>query len=297
MDEAINRKRFINPKKGIRLDNFLHSKIPQTSRSFIQHLIKEGNVLVNGKPDKKNYILKGTETIEINLIADPLIFIKPCEAPFRVLHEEEEFLIIEKPSGVITHPSGRHHTGTLLQGLLYKYPELKNWKGLGKPGLVHRLDKETSGIMIVAKTASAQRKIMNQFEKRLVFKTYLAIVCGEVHKRGAVEAPIRRHFFHRTIFCVASDGRRAKTLFRPVKVLNNETLLLVRTLTGRTHQIRVHLSHIGFPILGDVEYGGHASSRIFLHAYSIAFFHPETGKRIYFKTEFPEDFRKFLRLS
>jgi len=278
----------------MRLDTFLHSKIKDTSRSFIQYLIKIGNVKVNGKLSKKNYILKGDEEITVNLIADPLNFVKPDDVPFKILHNENSFLIIEKPSGVITHPSARYHTETLLQGLVKKFPELKHWEGLGKPGLVHRLDKETSGIMIVAKTAPAQRKIMKQFEKRKVFKTYLAIVDGIVKTGGMIEVPIKRNPLHRTIFSASYDGRYAKTCFKVVKTFKNNSLLLVRTFTGRTHQIRVHLSHIGFPITGDIEYGGKPAKRLFLHAYSIAFFHPETGKRVYFKTKVPNDFSKFI---
>ena len=294
MQLQVEKKVFINPRRGMRLDNFLNSKIKETSRSFIQYLIKIGNVKVNGKLSKKNYILKGNEEVTVNLIADPLNFVKPDDVPFKILHNENSFLIIEKPSGVITHPSARYHTGTLLQGLVKKFPELKHWRGLGKPGLVHRLDKETSGIMIVAKNASAQRKIMKQFEKRKVFKTYLAIVDGIVKVGGVIEVPIKRNPLHRTIFSASYDGRQAKTYFKVVKTFKKNSLLLVRPFTGRTHQIRVHLSHIGFPITGDIEYGGKPAKRLFLHAYSIAFFHPETGKRVYFKTKVPNDFSKFI---
>jgi len=295
MDEYITRKRFINPRRGMRLDTFLCSKIKESSRSFIQYLIEIGNVRVNGQKSKKNLILKGNEEIEVNLVTDPLEIVRPEKVPFKVLHKENSFLIIEKPSGIITHPSGRRHSGTLLHGLIGRFPELKHWQGLGKPGLVHRLDKETSGIMIVARNACAQRNIMKQFEKRQVFKTYLAIVSGEVKSRGVVEVPIKRNDFHRTIFSAAFDGRSAKTYFRVIKQFPEFTLLLVRPFTGRTHQIRVHLSHIGFPIAGDVSYGGSKSERIMLHAYSISFLHPETGEKIYFKTEFPEDFKNFLK--
>ncbi len=136
---------------------------------------------------------------------------------------------------------------------------------------------------------------MRQFEKRRVFKTYLAIVSGKPNPRGTVEVPIKRNDFHRTIFSASFDGRQAKTYFRVVKQFPDFALLLVRPFTGRTHQIRVHLSHIGFPILGDVSYGGKPAERIMLHAYSISFFHPESGKKVYFRTKFPEDFRIFLK--
>ncbi len=278
----------------MRLDTFLHSKLPDTSRSFIQYLIKTGNILINEKESKKNYILKGNEEITVNLIADPATYVEAEEVPFEVLYEDPEFLIISKPSGIITHPVGRQRKKTLLQGLLFKYPELKHWPGLGKPGLVHRLDRETSGIMIVARNATAQKNIMKQFEKRTVSKTYLAVVADVVKNSGTVEAPIKRNEIRRTTFSVSPDGRYAKTHFRTVKNFKNYSLLLVRPYTGRTHQIRVHLSHIGFPVAGDKKYGGDAAPRIMLHAYSISFSHPASGKRVYFKTNFPNDFKKFM---
>jgi len=294
VNKNVTRKRFINPKRGMRLDTFLHSKLPDTSRSFIQYLIKAGNILINGKGTKKNYILKGNEEITVNLIADPATYVEAEEVPFEVLYEDPEFLIILKPSGIIAHPVGRQRRKTLLQGLLFKYPELKHWPGLGKPGLVHRLDKETSGIMIVARNASSQKNIMKQFEKRTVSKTYIAFVCGSVKNSGTVEAPIKRNDINRTSFSISPDGRKAKTYFRPVKKFKKYSLLLIRPYTGRTHQIRVHLSHIGFPVAGDKKYGGDESQRIMLHAYSISFNHPASGKRIYFKTTFPKDFKKFI---
>ncbi|MFH1957780.1 MAG: RluA family pseudouridine synthase [bacterium] len=291
MNKNITLKRFINPKKGMRIDTFLHSKLRDTSRSFIQYLIGSENIRVNGKGVKKNYILKGDEEITVNLIADPATYIEAEEVPFDVLYEDPEFLIILKPSGIITHPVGRQRRKTLLQGLLFKYPELKHWPGLGKPGLVHRLDRETSGIMIVARNAAAQKNIMKQFEKRTVSKTYLAVVSGTVKNSGTVEAPIKRNEIRRTNFSVSPGGRYAKTHFRAVKNFKNYSLLLIRPYTGRTHQIRVHLSHIGFPVAGDKKYGGDDAPRIMLHAYSISFSHPASGKRVYFKTKFPKDFK------
>jgi len=228
-----------------------------------------------------------------DLIADPATYVEAEEVPFEVLYEDPEFLIILKPSGIITHPVGRQRRKTLLQGILFKYPELKHWPGLGKPGLVHRLDRETSGIMIVARNASSQKNIMQQFEKRAVSKTYLAVVAGIVKNSGTIEAPIKRNDIHRTIFSVSPDGRKAKTYFRAVKNFKNYSLLLIRPYTGRTHQIRVHMAHIGFPVAGDKKYGGEDTRRIMLHAYSISFNHPASGKRVYFKTEFPEDFKNF----
>ena len=295
MNDGITRKRFINPRKGMRLDTFLQSKLRDCSRSFLQFLIKKGNVAVNGGIKKKNYILRGDEDISVDLIADPASYIKAEEAPFEVIREEKDFLIISKPAGVVTHPSGRLSSGSLLQGLLYRYPELGEWKGLGKPGLVHRLDKGTSGIMIVARNARAQKIIMRQFADRKVAKHYIAVCGGKVSESRFIEAPIKRNEFHRTSFSVEPGGKSAKTYIRPVKIFGDKTLLLVKIFTGRTHQIRVHLSHIGYPVAGDIKYGGGEAPRIMLHAYSIAFNHPVTGKRIYFRTGFPEDIGKFLR--
>ncbi|MBA3065734.1 RluA family pseudouridine synthase [bacterium] len=312
-NDTIPLKRFINPRKGMRLDTFLQSKIKDHSRSFIQFLIKTGNIKVNGKIEKKNYILKGSEEIAVNLIADPATNVKAEKVNFKVIHEEESFLIISKPSGIITHPAGRSSSGTLLQGLLFKYPQLNDWKGLGKPGLVHRLDKETSGLMIVAKTAPAQKIIMKQFADRTVAKHYLAICAGKVSWSQFIDAPIKRNDFNRTSFSVEADGRNAKTYMRPVAGfpgeaprnparpglsrdwLQDKTLLLIKIFTGRTHQIRVHLSHIGYPVLGDIKYGGPDAPRIMLHSYSISFNHPESGRRLYFKTDFPENFSDFLK--
>ncbi|MCD6311866.1 MAG: RluA family pseudouridine synthase [Elusimicrobia bacterium] len=296
-NDSIPLKRFINPRKGMRLDSFLQSKINDCSRSFIQFLIKTGNITVNEKTEKKNYILKGSEEISVNLIADPTTHVKAEKVNFKVIHEEESFLIISKPSGIITHPAGRHSSGTLLQGLLFRYPQLNDWKGLGKPGLVHRLDKETSGLMIVAKTANGQKIIMKQFADRTVSKHYLAVCEGKVSSSQFIEAPIKRNDFNRTAFSVETGGRNAKTYIRPVAGFPGKTLLLIKIFTGRTHQIRVHLSHIGYPVSGDVKYGGKPSARIMLHSYSISFNHPESGKRLYFKSDFPEDFRNFIKIS
>ena len=290
-NDSITLKRFINPRKGMRLDTFLQSRIAGHSRSFIQFLIKTGNVKVNGKSEKKHHILKGDEEISVNLIADPASNVTAEKVNFKVLHEEESFLIISKPSGIITHPAGRNSSGTLLQGLLYKYPQLNDWKGLGKPGLVHRLDKETSGLMIVAKTADAQTNIMKQFAARTVSKHYLAVCCGKVISSQFIDAAIKRNDFNRTAFSVETDGRNAKTYIRPVKSMKEKTLLLIKIFTGRTHQIRVHLSHIGYPVSGDVKYGGEPDKRIMLHSYSISFNHPESGRRLYFRTDFPDTFR------
>ena len=296
MNDYITRKRFINPRKGMRLDTFLQSKLRECSRSFLQFLIKEGNVAVNGGIKKKNYILKGNEDISVDLIADPASYIKAEEAPFEVLREEKDFLIISKPSGVVTHPSGRLSSGSLLQGLLYRYPELGEWKGLGKPGLVHRLDKGTSGIMIVARNARAQKIIMRQFADRKVAKHYLAVCDGKVSESRFIEAPIKRNEFHRTSFSVEAGGKPAKTYIRPVKIFGDKTLLLVKIFTGRTHQIRVHLAHIGFPVTGDATYGHSDAPRVMLHAYSIAFHRPDNYERVYFRDEFPKDIKKFLRI-
>ncbi len=289
-NDNIPLKRFINPRKGMRLDSFLQSKINDCSRSFIQFLIKTGNIKVDGETKKKNYILKGSEEIAVNLIADPATHVKAEKVDFKVIHEEESFLIISKPSGIITHPAGRTSSGTLLQGLLFKYPQLKDWKGLGKPGLVHRLDKETSGLMIVAKTANSQKIIMRQFADRTVAKHYLAVCEGKVSASQFIDAPIKRNDFNRTAFSVETDGKNAKTYIRPVKGVSGKTLLLIKIFTGRTHQIRVHLSHIGYPVSGDVKYGGKPSVRIMLHSYSISFNHPESGRRLYFRTNFPAKF-------
>jgi len=279
----------------MRLDTFLQSKIRDCSRSFIQFLIKKGNIKVNDEIRKKNYILKGSEEISVNLIADPASFIKAEEVPFTVLSEENDFMIISKPTGIVTHPAGRNSSGTLLSGLLFLHPELNDWKGLGKPGLVHRLDKETSGIMIVAKNAVAQKNIMRQFAERKVAKHYIAVCDGKLSDSRFIEAPIKRNDFNRTSFSVEPGGRSAKTYIRPVARFPGRTMMLVKTFTGRTHQIRVHLSHIGYPVSGDIKYGGKGAPRIMLHAYSIAFNHPETDKRIYFKTEFPKDICSFLK--
>ncbi|MDO9513084.1 MAG: RluA family pseudouridine synthase [Elusimicrobiota bacterium] len=296
-NDTIPLKLFINPRKGMRLDTFLQSRIEGHSRSFLQFLIKTGNVKVDGKTEKKHHILKGNEEISVNLIADPATNVKAEKVNFKVIHEEESFLIISKPSGIITHPAGRNSSGTLLQGLLFKYPQLNDWKGLGKPGLVHRLDKETSGLMIVAKTANAQTIIMKQFAGRTVAKHYLALCVGKVTSSQFIEASIKRNDFNRTAFSVEADGRNAKTYIRPVSQFPGKTLLLIKIFTGRTHQIRVHLSHIGYPVSGDIKYGGAPDARIMLHSYSIGFNHPENGKRLYFKTDFPEDFSAFLNTA
>lgn len=299
---------------GIRLDVFLSSRFPELSRSRIQTLIKGGKVDINGSPvTKPSQAIRPGDNVSITIPPPKPLGLEPEAIDFDILYEDESLVVVDKPAGLVVHPAPGHDTGTLVHGLLQRCDDLSGIGGMARPGIVHRLDKDTSGAMIVAKTDAAHHLLSWQFKNGLIGKEYLALVHGIVHlPSGAIEAPIARHRMKRREMCVpTSGGRYALSLWERREVYRvGCSLLSVRIKTGRTHQIRVHLAYIGHPVVGDAVYGrgsagwrrtwSHAKAdppvveRQMLHAFRITFDHPVTRKRLLIEAPLPEDMATVL---
>ncbi len=287
-----------------RLDRLLQEKLPSwISRSMIQKAIKDGRVLVNGKVKKPSYKVKTGETITIEVPKPKRIEILPEDLPVKIIYQDEYIAVVNKPPGMMAHPIPSKTSGTLVNALLHLLKDLKGIGGEIRPGIVHRLDKDTSGVMVVAKNNLAHNNLSKQFKDRVVKKTYITLARGKIDKDAfSVNVPIGRHPVIRVKMTVREDGRRSYTEFKVLRSFGKiATLLLAFPKTGRTHQIRVHLKHIGHPILGDEVYGKAGLDRIYgaerqmLHALKIGFYHPKTGEWMEFTAPIPEDFKKVIR--
>ena len=238
---------------GQRLDSVIAKLFPDFSRSKLKNWLDSGSVFVNDdplmKPSKK---VTGGEEIKIFIKEERIISAEPQDIPFEVIHESKDFIVVNKSAGMVVHPGAGNYKNTLLNALLFKFPELEN---LPRAGIVHRLDKDTSGLMIVTRNQNAFKNLSKQISQRLVKRTYQAFVVGNVSRSGIVEEPIGRHPRNRQKQAVTNKGKYALTKYSIVKKYGNYTHLEVNLETGRTHQIRVHMSHIGFPLIGDVLYG------------------------------------------
>src|SRR5437867_3931254 len=291
-----------------RLDTFLRAQFPTLSRSAIQRLIQQGDVRVAGKPVKASHPPRAGEKIEIHWPDAKPATAQPQEMPLDVLFEDDDLLVLNKPPGMVVHPSAGHEESTLVNALLHHCEgRLSGIGGVARPGIVHRLDKETSGCLVVAKNDPTHLALSAQFAGREVAKIYHAIVCGAVvPERGDVRAAIARHPTHRKRMAVTDgSGREAWTSYRVLERLCEATLVEADLRTGRTHQVRVHFKHLGFPVAGDTTYGnrqnkrlteltGYTAPRQLLHSHGLAFKHPGTGKRMSFDAAWPEDFRAAL---
>ena len=267
---------------GQRLDHYLHAQFPELSRSRIQSWIKEGRVLVDGSPAKASAILHGRETIEVSPADLPPLKAEPEDLPVEILYEDAAVIAIYKPAGLVVHAGAGAHSGTLVNRLVHHFASLSKAGGELRPGIVHRLDRGTSGVLLVARTDAAHRALAAQFAGRTVEKTYLALVEGRIAmESGRVTTPITRDPVRRTRMTARlGRGRSAITEFRVVRRFEKFTYLEVRIGTGRTHQIRAHLASIGHPVAGDRLYGAKAGERFFLHAWKIGFISPATGQRV-----------------
>lgn len=288
-------------EQGERLDRFLARRLPQFSRSALQRLIDAGQVTVNHAPAKASYRVEADDLVEVALpepVAPPPVA-QPMPLP--VVYEDEALAVIDKPAGLVVHPAHGHAAGTLWNGLMARYPELASWpKEEGWPGLVHRLDRDTSGLLVVARNPQARDALRAQFKVSQVRKVYLALVIGRPeHDQARIDAPIARDPHDRKRMAVVEGGRAAITDYRVRERLGNYTLLEVRPLTGRTHQIRVHLAAIGHPVAGDRVYGPERQKldlrRLFLHAAELTFRHPVTGQEMTFRAPLPEELESVLR--
>ena len=288
---------------GKRLDQALHDQFPEFSRARLQDWIKHGRVLVNGAPERPARVLREGDEISLEPAAPPPLRAEPESIPLRVLYEDASFVAIDKPAGMVVHAGAGIHRGTLVNALLGRFRALSTLGGDLRPGIVHRLDRFTSGVILVAKNDAAHRALAALFAGRHVEKTYLALVHGRFDTDcGRIERPITRDPRHRTRMTARlGHGRAAWSEYRVLRPFSEFTFLEVRIGTGRTHQIRVHLSSIGHPVAGDRLYGAPAPrgaqpapERFFLHAHRIRFQHPFTGEPVEIVSPLPDDLKAWM---
>lgn len=276
-----------------RLDRFLFTRIPALSRARIQCLIEAGLVRINGAIAKPSAKLRAGDLVEASdpPTPDP-VSATPEPIPLSILYEDDDIVVLDKPPGLVVHPGAGHRSGTLVHALLHHCLHLSGIGGETRPGIVHRLDKDTSGCIVAAKNDVAHIALAKQFAGRSVTKIYLAIARGHPRKsQGRIEAPIGRHPIHRKRMAVVERGRPAATDYRVLAFCGPHVLIECTLHTGRTHQIRVHLKHLGHPICGDREYGGPADfPRQMLHAWKLGFLHPRNARRLDFTSPPPPDF-------
>jgi 23S rRNA pseudouridine1911/1915/1917 synthase len=286
---------------GARLDTYLASQIEGWSRARLQRLIDNEDVLVNGKTAKPSYKLRAGDELEVELIAPPPDFFTPEDIPLDIVFEDETLVVVNKPAGLVVHPAAGAPSGTLANALAYHFQKLPGTAV--RPGIVHRLDRDTSGLLVVAKTDAALEDLSDQFRERSVYKSYVALVHGRVlSNSGKIDQPLARDPSNRTRMAVVRGGRNALTLYRVRRAFDRFTLLDVELKTGRTHQIRVHLAWMKHPVVGDETYGGgrdntiqdprlrariRSLNRHFLHAEKLGFKHPATGEFVKFESALP----------
>jgi len=302
-----------------RLDTYLATRFPQHSRTYWQHLIREGHALVNGVPTKPSYAIQKGDRIALSLEPLPPSALEPEAMPLDILHEDPYLIVLNKPAGLVVHPAPGHLHGTLIQGVLHHVLQegthLSDGSAPDRPGIVHRLDKDTSGLIVMAKEETAHRNLARQFEHRRVEKTYVAVARGEVNfDSDYVELRLGPHPRDRLRTTVRErDGKEASTFYEVVERYRGYTFVRAHPKTGRTHQIRVHLSAIGHPLVGDVLYGGSVllardigvtelapeepvMGRQALHAERLSFFHPARGEKVTFNAPWPDDLARLVSL-
>lgn len=302
-------------KERERLDKFLAREVSRLSRSLLQKLIEEERVLVNGKPTKPHHLILPNEKIEIHIPQPQKLEVIPEDIPLDIIYEDENLLVVNKRAGMVVHPALGNYSGTLVNALLYHCKHLSVVSGNLRPGLVHRLDKDTSGLLVVAKDDQTHRKLALQFSRKEIEREYWAIVWGNLkEKEGRIQTHIGRNPKNRKKMAVVSEGKTAVTNYRVIKEFDLLSLIGLKLETGRTHQIRVHLSHIGHPVFGDGVYGGRNKRlgslsnrdreraakllemmpRQALHAKTLGFFHPVKKEFMRFDSKLPRDMGSLL---
>lgn len=299
----IEQKFLVQTPEAPRLDVFIKKRIKQLSRAQIQRTIKEGRVLVNGKAAKASLKLKEGDLVEFSYQESPRqTDIKPERIDFETVYEDDQILVVNKPPGLVVHPGAGVRSGTLVNGLICRYPEIAGVGSEVRPGIVHRLDKETSGLMVIARSPDAYLSLRQQFEDRTIKKTYLALAHGRFRaKKGIIDLPVGRHVHHREKMSVRTRKPRiAVTHFEVLEEFKETAFLALRPITGRTHQIRVHLSATGHPLAGDTRYGHSGQKqkekypRLFLHASKLSFVHPTKGEKLEFESPLPTELQIIL---
>lgn len=274
-----------------RLDDFLFAEFPHLSRLYLRELVRDEKCEVNGRWENRGYVLKTNDFIEIEVDRTRQTSLHPEQIPLEIIYEDAEFLVVNKPSGMLVHPTVRVRTGTLLNALAHHLNLNKNGsEEFKRAGLVHRLDKDTSGLVVIAKNSRSHRILCSHFHRKLVEKRYYAMVEGVIaDDSGTIDEPIGRYAEIR-LWNIKEDGKKAITNFWVKRRFDDKTLLELEPVTGRTNQLRIHLAHTGHPIIGDIKYDGREFSRLCLHAYRLKFWHPNGGEQIEFETELPEEF-------
>jgi len=301
----------VEGEQGLRMDVFLSQKDSTLSRSQAKRLIEDGDAIVDGKPVRASHRLRSGEKVSLRKPPPVPSEIVPEAIPLNIYYEDGAILVVDKPAGMVVHPAAGNFRGTLVNALQFHCRSLSGIGGVMRPGIVHRLDKGTSGLMVIAKSDEAHRHLSEQFKRRLVSKHYTALVHGNVRQdEGLVDAPVGRHPVERKKMSTASRrGKAALTRWRVLERFGAVTLLEAKIETGRTHQIRVHLSALGHPVVGDSVYGGSKRivespalravlkklSRQALHAGRLSFAHPVTGKEMTFESPLPEDMAEVTR--
>lgn len=287
---------------GIRIDKYLSIKIDSKSRSFIQGLVDSNLVKVNDKEIKSNYKLKKDDLIYVELPEPIELDVKPEKMNLNIIYEDKDIIIIDKPQGVVVHPAPGNYTGTLVNGLLYHCKDLSGINGVIRPGIVHRIDKDTSGILVIAKNDEAHNILAEQFKEHSIKREYYALVEGRFSNlEGTINKPLGRHKKDRLKIAIVEDGKKAITHYKVLEQYNNNTSLIKCILeTGRTHQIRVHMASIGHPLVGDPLYGSKKQKFKLqgqvLHAKTLGFIHPITKEYVEFDSELPKYYLDLLDL-
>jgi len=297
-NEMRNETYIIDPSDTAkRLDVWLTSVLGEFSRSYIEKLIEEGNATVNGKAVKSSYRLKAEDRVEVNIPEPKMLEVKAEQIELDIIHEDDDIIVINKPRGMVVHPAAGNYSGTLVNALLEHCGDsLSDINGVIRPGIVHRIDKDTSGVLVVAKNNRSHAFLSDLLKEHDINRIYYAVAEGLINEdKGTIDAPIGRHPVDRKKMAVnVKNGRRAVTRFKVLERFKKATLLELKLETGRTHQIRVHMSYIGHPLLGDEVYGRKKNPYGFhgqaLHAGTLGFIHPGTGEYVEYSAEPPQEF-------
>lgn len=281
-----------------RIDKFLTEKIGEASRSQIQEWIKDQRVMVNDESTKANYKLQAEDQIEVLVPEPEEIEAKAENLSIEIVYEDSDVLVVDKPQGMVVHPAPGHESGTLVNALLYHVSDLSGINGKIRPGIVHRIDKDTSGLLMVAKNDVAHEKLSDQLKDKKAKREYIALVHGDIpHEKGTIDAPIGRDRKNRKKYAVVDNGKPSVTHFEVIERFKEYTLVKLQLETGRTHQIRVHMDYIHYPLAGDPLYGPRKTlegNGQFLHAVSLGFIHPTSGEEMLFEAPMPAVFKETL---